>query len=456
MIKKIKSEKKYLYQISLLFVFIFIVTVGMTATINYFSTKTKIDLITQIIKRDASLGSFRDIMINFDQIMKNKDLVQMTLIRKGEILFKAGEQTFFSYRVKDSFGQYDVEYVIPIYAHRFEFYVTFAVATLLAIPFIWLYSVSLKSSIQQSAYKKITHDIKTPLAILETMKMSPVESLAVKRLRDIINSVQPEESGNSGKEIVDLHQVLQQVVKEVAIIYPTVDLNIDVLAEDTKAEINRVMVMRAMTNVILNACEASIDKHSSAVKMKLERGENSELILSVKDEGRGIPKDILKNLGKKQITYNKYNGTGLGVLQVFETMKFHDGKIDIQTQEGVGSKISMIFSPIPRLSKIVIDDDPIITRYIQAMKSSTNDVLVYNSFADFQNSSVVHDVKSKVYIDFHLKNENGLDVARKLKKLGFVNLYLATSAQKEDLPSSGLQYVGQVMNKPALLKEIRG
>ena len=79
----------------------------------------------------------------------------------------------------------------------------------------------------------------------------------------------------------------------------------------------------------------------------LEQGES--VILSVKDNGIGISKEHQERIFERFYRVDKSRsketgGTGLGLAIVKHIVAIHDAKILVESEEGKGSEISVIFS----------------------------------------------------------------------------------------------------------------
>ncbi|MBT7469660.1 MAG: hypothetical protein HN692_04555, partial [Candidatus Cloacimonetes bacterium] len=66
------------------------------------------------------------------------------------------------------------------------------------------------------------------------------------------------------------------------------------------------------------------------------------IILEIIDNGVGIEIDKLSNVFEPFYT-TKENGTGLGLSLVYQIMEAHNGKIEVESEIGKGSKFTMIF-----------------------------------------------------------------------------------------------------------------
>ena len=104
-------------------------------------------------------------------------------------------------------------------------------------------------------------------------------------------------------------------------------------------------ISRAVLNVVNNACYAVMDKAShegEGYTPTISVGamiEDNNLIITISDNGCGIPDDVLSKLFHDTITTKPIGkGTGLGMLITHDIIvKGHNGKIDIDTKVNEGT-----------------------------------------------------------------------------------------------------------------------
>lgn len=67
--------------------------------------------------------------------------------------------------------------------------------------------------------------------------------------------------------------------------------------------------------------------------------------ISVIDDGKGIPSEILNQVGNEGFTYGKPQGTGLGLHDAITTVRKWNGELTIESQPQIGT-IVVITLPI--------------------------------------------------------------------------------------------------------------
>lgn len=82
-------------------------------------------------------------------------------------------------------------------------------------------------------------------------------------------------------------------------------------------------------NLTRNAIEATEAGKSVDISTSIM---DQEVIMSVRDEGKGIPPEVLSNMGSPFVT-TKEKGTGLGLSVCYSIAQRHNAKMDFETSE---------------------------------------------------------------------------------------------------------------------------
>ena len=101
---------------------------------------------------------------------------------------------------------------------------------------------------------------------------------------------------------------------------------------------------RSIMNLVNNAIEALVDHkinnpciHVSAEADKVSKN----VVISVRDNGSGIPQEILNTLFDPFVTKQKNNGTGLGLAIVKQYITAHGGEIKVENKNGALFTLSL-------------------------------------------------------------------------------------------------------------------
>ena len=96
----------------------------------------------------------------------------------------------------------------------------------------------------------------------------------------------------------------------------------------------------AFTNIIINAIEAMNENHGELnISVTSVNGHH---LVSIKDNGIGISKEILPHLFEQYFTF-KRNGLGLGLATTMNIIQSHKASIDVQTDLNQGSNFILKF-----------------------------------------------------------------------------------------------------------------
>jgi two-component system heavy metal sensor histidine kinase CusS len=108
---------------------------------------------------------------------------------------------------------------------------------------------------------------------------------------------------------------------------------------------NATLLRRALHNLLANAIRHSIP--ASAVCLRAFQGPDG-IVLEVEDQGEGIPRQFLANLGQRFVRTDasrsrKRGGAGLGLAIVNGIAKLHGATLQIESEEGVGTVAKITF-----------------------------------------------------------------------------------------------------------------
>jgi len=99
-------------------------------------------------------------------------------------------------------------------------------------------------------------------------------------------------------------------------------------------------LQRVLMNLVMNARDAMPQGGKLVVTSGPGRDQAGMLQLSVADTGAGIPADVLPKLFNIFFT-TKTTGTGLGLWLAYRTLREHNGKIEVESEPGNGTKFTL-------------------------------------------------------------------------------------------------------------------
>jgi signal transduction histidine kinase/CHASE2 domain-containing sensor protein len=103
------------------------------------------------------------------------------------------------------------------------------------------------------------------------------------------------------------------------------------------------LIGRAVTNLVANAVKFSSPRRDVLVEADLE---NNFLRIAVRDQGCGIPRELLPHIFEKfyrvpRLEDADAHGTGLGLAFVRDIAELHGGRITVESEVGVGSLFTL-------------------------------------------------------------------------------------------------------------------
>jgi CheY-like chemotaxis protein len=120
---------------------------------------------------------------------------------------------------------------------------------------------------------------------------------------------------------------------------------------------SRGRIQQVLVNLISNAKDATLGKSERKIDLNLKSNDES-IIISVADNGSGIPNDIKDKIFDPFFTTKEINkGTGIGLSIVNNIIKDHRGNIELVTELGVGTKFILTLPATQATASFEIPQD---------------------------------------------------------------------------------------------------
>jgi len=209
---------------------------------------------------------------------------------------------------------------------------------------------------------QVSHDIRSPLTALN-VAVSDIGGVAephriliknaVARINDIANTLLLEKRRNAiESSVVLLSPLIDSLVSEKRMQFREMQ-SVEIEAGLANAYGNfisadLVELKRAVSNLITNAVEA-LPEGVGRVAVTV-RGAEGEVHLSIADNGKGIPRNILDKVGQPGFSFGKAgtgSGSGLGIHHARKTVQSAGGVLEIDSSEGKGTTVTLIFKKAP-------------------------------------------------------------------------------------------------------------
>ncbi len=204
----------------------------------------------------------------------------------------------------------------------------------------------------------VAHEINTPVASIKSnngllAKLIPqIENTEIADIMQEINHIDSEAIQRISNIVVSLKKFvrLDEAELQQADINKELDLTLELIRHETKNRIEIVknygklplincypnMLNQVFTNILVNACQAIEEKGTITITTNFE-GET--LTVSIKDTGKGIPKDEINKIFTAGYTTKGVGiGTGLGLAISAKIIEKHNGEICVNSEVGKGSE----------------------------------------------------------------------------------------------------------------------
>ena len=148
-------------------------------------------------------------------------------------------------------------------------------------------------------------------------------------------------------EDADVVTFCRDIIEEFQFNYRTHQLEFECSERNLRAGIDRKLLRRAITNLLVNAMKYS--PHDTLVLLSLERHGNDGVVICVRDSGIGIPEADQARLFEpfhRARNVNNIPGTGLGLPITKQAVELHGGEITFET--GEGGTTFIIYLPLNR------------------------------------------------------------------------------------------------------------
>lgn len=204
--------------------------------------------------------------------------------------------------------------------------------------------------------KKIRHNIRSPLAVLKVLfldsRIDKEDFLeqgqsAVHRLEEIVSEIKADfqklpRKENTPPAIYEVSKMVERIVQEKQVISKGVNISLETDPTNFPiySELPGSDIKSTLSNLIDNSLQAM--RGEGEIKVRLSADEYL-ISLEVSDTGKGIPAAFVQSIFDKGFTYGKEGGTGLGLYYAKKLVEDHQGNIDLESEEGVGSMIKLHF-----------------------------------------------------------------------------------------------------------------
>jgi len=183
--------------------------------------------------------------------------------------------------------------------------------------------------------------------------------------------------------------------------------------------------------------------------------QESSILLTIEDVGRGIPAEVACKLGTKGVSLRENSqsrGSGRGVYAAMKTLGEIGGRIEFQTAQGIGTTVSIVV-PVRAIESadhadLVLVDNEEMNRIAWTVLAAREGIQC-KAFTSIDELLAAADSISRgtpIFLDSDLGNgKKGQDYAPLLREFGFQRIVLTTAHEK--LYGTEMPFIDEVTGK---------
>ena len=202
--------------------------------------------------------------------------------------------------------------------------------------------------------RRFAHELKNPLTPIQ-FALARLEREAPPSLGDVVEVLRTETSrlDQMSRAFAQFGRLQEGPISDVdigemvryasrATVPPDIAVDVKVQSEEVMIRGHHDALQRALSNVLLNAADASGPGGKIEVGVGKTTMAGAEAVqIHIRDNGPGIPPERIQTIWEPYIT-SKPGGTGLGLAIARQAILAHDGSIDIQCPPGGGTVVTFV------------------------------------------------------------------------------------------------------------------
>lgn len=268
--------------------------------------------------------------------------------------------------------------------------------------------------------EEFAHDVKSPIIglelILEELKKTGGQAGLIANARTYLNQVKQISDSILKKDnlekTIDLIMLSDEIGKIITSKEVEKGVKINLTVEpDIWILANRNMFKRIMSNLLNNAFES---EWTSMVCVSVKKV-NDNVVILIKDNGKGFDSSVLKNFGGRPISTKK-NGHGIGLSSASKSIVAWGGEMFIDNVRDGGAIVTILFKNYINYKIVLIDDDELVrVLWENEIKKITKNYEIYSDI----NEDIIEKISHKntlLYLDSNINNKRGESFIKIIKE----------------------------------------
>ncbi|MEW5803166.1 MAG: XrtA/PEP-CTERM system histidine kinase PrsK [bacterium] len=203
----------------------------------------------------------------------------------------------------------------------------------------------------------VIHDLKNFVSMLSLIVQNASQNMGnVEFQKDVLETIS-KTIGNMNKLMIRISRPLEEVVLNktkvnlTALVKEVIQSTglgtngialVEGYADLPEINLDHEKIQSVIRNIIINAQESLKGRGKVSISTFFK---DKTAVIEVKDNGPGMSREFLNNKLFKPFQTTKKNGLGIGLYQCKQIISAHDGRIEVESEEGMGT-IFWIYLPV--------------------------------------------------------------------------------------------------------------
>lgn len=294
--------------------------------------------------------------------------------------------------------------------------------------------------------EQVAHDIRFPIMVLRDKLLqdaggaNDIYESAFNDLEQLTGQLL--ENTTDYKKEIDVNGVVQEVIEKKRIEYKgykkEVKMELVSFVEAAKLNLNPIRFKFTLSNLINNAIESVPAKRSAKIDIIID-SKDSNIQITVKDNGKGINSINLERVFERGVSIGKPGGNGLGLSDAKKFVENSEGSIDIKSVLTQGTEIILNFPAISSgyqstgkapYDHVLVEDYKLSQLlWLDQAREKGLSLAVFSSPQEFLRNQNIIGKEVQIYLDSHFPDfsQKGEEWAKDLYDSGYENLWMCST-----------------------------
>jgi len=246
--------------------------------------------------------------------------------------------------------------------------------------------------------------------------------------KQLLNYARADETDESEVKPAAVVSRLQPLLEK--LVGARIRMHVDISVENYTVAASRAQLESAIVNLVINARDAIDGSGTIRVGVHEDAAPNAagtHVILSVSDDGPGMPADVMQRVFEPFFTTKgDVGGTGLGLSMVRWFAESASGRVEIKSSPGSGTAVSVI---LPQLDRASGDTTCSKTLPLSVLPSGDERIALLIDDAEMRAMTQ----QTLTVLGYDVQHSSSLEIARNDKRSDGFDLVVIDADNREDL-----------------------